>query len=188
MSGSGSTQQFLGSDQIQIVPYSLVSGPAGNSLNGLRSLFPFLSSSGTINVAFNNSAFHNFLFVGTTQILGQFITTSQNFQADANFDFTVAGSATVNFNDLGAGIFTKLSDFGLVQSANYLISYMNGASLSADFAEASTTTNVQFSLLSATFTIGVKATFDAPAPASTTPSISSARRSPARSFSASPWR
>ncbi len=159
LSGSASSQQLTGTEEIQIVPYSLVNGLVGGSLSSLQSIFPFFSSSGTVTANFNASGlgFQNFSFAGVTQILGNFITINQNFMADSNLDFAIAGSATVNFGD---SIFSKIMNVGVQANAAYLVSYTNGGPLSADYAEAWTTAAANFLGFTANFVIGAKATFD----------------------------
>jgi autotransporter passenger strand-loop-strand repeat protein len=159
LSGSASSQQLSASEQIQIVPYSFASSLTGGSLSGLQSIFPFLSETGTVtaNFAPNGSGFENFEFDGTLGVFGNLITLNQSFKADANLDFTLAGSAAVNFGD---SLFGKAINLGVQQNANYLVSYTNGAPLTSDFAEAWATTTASFIGLTSTFTIGVKADFD----------------------------
>ena len=160
LSGSGSTQQFTGSDKIQIIPYSLASGLAGNALSGFKSLFPIFLPLIQLMWRSKILLFKAFHLLGLRKFLGNLLRRLKVSRQMPILILRSRGSAAVNFDDLDTGIFTDLSNLGLVQSANYEISYTNGASLSADFAEAWTTTNVMFSSVSATFTIGVKATFD----------------------------
>ncbi len=159
LSGSASSQQLTGSEQFQIVPYSLVSGLTGSGLSSLQSIFPFVSETGTVtaNFAPNGGGFQNFTFNGTMGVFGNFITLNQSFKADADLDFTLAGSASVNF---GNSLFGKAINLGVEQNANYLISYTNGAPLTSDFAEAWGTTTASFIGLTTTFTIGVKTDFE----------------------------
>jgi autotransporter passenger strand-loop-strand repeat protein len=198
LSGSASAQQLTGKDQIEIVPYKLAKYLVGGAISGLSSLFPLFSSSGAVTVNFSptTSAFQNFSFVGTTSILGNFITTSQTISADGNLDFTIAGQGTVNF---GNAAFGKLSGYGLTQTANYLVSYTNGASLASDYAEAWFTTSAKLLGLSVNFTIGLKVAFDgavstlfsAPSGAPTSPGILSgptpATTSPSYLFLTANW-
>ncbi|MDA9431207.1 hypothetical protein XH88_05255, partial [Bradyrhizobium sp. CCBAU 51627] len=161
LQGSGSSQQLTGSANIQLVPYSFVSNIAGGSLSGLQSIFPLLSSTDQVTVNFANSSFENFLFSGTTSILGNFITTSQSFRADADLDFTIAGNATVNFANsaLAKLINTVGLSFGASETTNYLVKYSASAALSADYAAAWFQDTVSFAGRSVNFTLGVEATF-----------------------------
>lgn len=161
LQGSGSSDKLTGSASIQLVPYSFVNNIAGGTLSGLQSIFPLLSSTDQVTVNFSNSKFDNFAFTGTTSILGNFITTSQSFTADANLDFTIAGSAAVNF---GNAAFSKLINVGALgvsatANANYLVSYSANAALSADYAAAWGNATVSWGLLSANVTFEAKVDF-----------------------------
>jgi hypothetical protein len=161
LQGSGSSQQLTGSAAIQLVPYSFVNNIAGGSLGGLQSIFPLLSSTDQVTVNFSNSKFDDFAFAGTTSVLGNFITTSQSFKADANLDFTIAGNSTVNFANSALSKLINVGGltFGASESTNYLVKYSASAALSADYAAAWFQDSFSIGGLQKTFTFGAEVNF-----------------------------
>ena len=161
VSVSNSSAQLSGSEALQIVPYSFVTGLTGAWFSKFKGLFPLFSDTGaiTMNFAPDDGGFSDVTFSGDIGILGNFITTNETFVANANFDFAFAGSATINFADAGI---SKLVNLGVQSNANFLVSFTNGAPLSDDFVEAwgSATVSGVFGY-SFVMTVLVRTTFDA---------------------------
>jgi autotransporter passenger strand-loop-strand repeat protein/probable HAF family extracellular repeat protein len=160
LSGSGSSQQLTAGYQLSMVPFAVANSIANfgiGDLSNFQSLFPLIKSTGTVTANFASGGFKDLTLNGTTNIFGDFITTSAQIQTDSYLDFTASGVATVDF---GNAVFAKYISNGPKVQANFLASFTDAGPLSGDYAEAWFSSNVNLGVGSVNFTIGAKVDLD----------------------------
>jgi autotransporter passenger strand-loop-strand repeat protein len=161
--GSGSTQKLTAGYDLSMVPFNLANSLGSTfglgNLSDYQSLFPLISSKGSVTADFAKGAFQDIIFNGTTSVLGGFITTTQEITANQYLDFTASGQAQVNF---GNAVFKKYlaESLQVKETADFLASFTDAGPLSGDYAEAWFTLPVNVGVGSVTFTLGAKITLD----------------------------